>query len=565
MEKNKHKVLALKYRPKNFNELIGQDIMIETITNSIKLNKIPNAYLLTGIRGVGKTTTARIIAKSLNCQNGINNLCKNEMCESCNGITNSNHMDVLEIDAASKTGIDDVRELIESSKYKPTSAQYKIIILDEVHMLSKQAFNGLLKTLEEPPSHLKFIFATTEVKKIPVTIISRCQRFDLNRVLIKDLVINLKKILQLENGKISEGALTLIAKAAEGSVRDSLSLLDRALISQQIEEKEIDEIFVRKMLGIADKSKILNLLSFIFQGDQKKSISELREMINQGVDPNNFLNDLLETIYLIQQKKTLNNLDEDLSISESEQEVITKISKDISSDTIIIFWQLILKVLEELSIVSSPILSLEMLIVRLVHLKEIPSYENLLESLKKNQLDLGSKNDKIVPDLNISKKVFAKEENEIKKITKDQIKNTMQAKPILNPLNKKDLEKDVSLISVLSFEDLIFLTSKKKEISLKYDLENNVSLIKFSQGKLDISFNENLDKNFVRNLSEKLLEWTGVRWVITLAKGPGEKTYSELKKIRKKEILAQEEKGEIYKKIKNIFNDAELLDVKKKD
>jgi DNA polymerase III subunit gamma/tau len=565
MEKNKHKVLALKYRPKSFNELIGQDIMIETITNSIKLNKIPNAYLLTGIRGVGKTTTARIIAKSLNCKNGINNLCQNEMCESCSGITNSNHMDVLEIDAASKTGIDDVRELIESSKYKPTSAPYKIIILDEVHMLSKQAFNGLLKTLEEPPPHLKFIFATTEVKKIPVTIISRCQRFDLNRVPIKDLVINLKKILQLEKGKISEGALILISKAAEGSVRDSLSLLDRALISQQIEEKEIDEIFVRKMLGIADKSKILNLLSFIFQGDQKKSISELREMINQGVDPNNFLNDLLETIYLIQQKKTLNNLNEDLSISESEQEVISKISKDISNDTLIIFWQLILKVLEELSIVSSPILSLEMLVVRLVHLKEIPSYENLLETLKKNQLDPSSKNDKMTSDLNINKKTFTKEENEKKKIIKDQIKNTMQAKPLLNPLNKKESEKDASLISVLSFEDLIFLTSKKKEISLKYDLENNVNLIKFAQGKLDISFNENLDKNFVRNLSEKLLEWTGTRWLITLAKEPGEKTYSELKKIKKKEMLNQEEKSEIYKKIKNIFNDVELLDVKKEE
>ena len=256
MEKAKHKVLALKYRPKNFNELIGQNIMVETITNSIKLNKIPNAYLFTGIRGVGKTTTARIVAKSLNCANGITNLCAEEMCEHCESITNSNHLDVLEMDAASRTGIDDVRELIESSKYNPTSAKYKIIILDEVHMLSKQAFNGLLKTLEEPPPHLKFIFATTEVKKIPVTIISRCQRFDLHRVSVSDLLTNLKKILKIEKGKISDKALILIAKAAEGSVRDSLSLLDRALVSQDIEEKEIDEVFVRKMLGIADRSKI---------------------------------------------------------------------------------------------------------------------------------------------------------------------------------------------------------------------------------------------------------------------------------------------------------------------
>ena len=199
MEKTKHKVLALKYRPKNFNELIGQNIMVETITNSIKLNKIPNAYLFTGIRGVGKTTTARIVAKSLNCANGITNLCGEDMCEHCESITNSNHLDVLEMDAASRTGIDDVRELIESSKYNPTSAKYKIIILDEVHMLSKQAFNGLLKTLEEPPPHLKFIFATTEVKKIPVTIISRCQRFDLHRVSVSALLTNLQKILKIES------------------------------------------------------------------------------------------------------------------------------------------------------------------------------------------------------------------------------------------------------------------------------------------------------------------------------------------------------------------------------
>ena len=319
----KNKILALKYRPKNFNELIGQNIMAETIINSIKLNKIPNAYLFTGIRGVGKTTTARIVAKSLNCKNGINNLCKDDMCEQCEGITNSNHLDVLEMDAASRTGIDDVRELIESSKYNPTSAKYKIIILDEVHMLSKQAFNGLLKTLEEPPPHLKFIFATTEVKKIPVTIISRCQRFDLHRVSIDELLINLKRILKIENGKISEGALTLIAKAAEGSVRDSLSLLDRAIVSQNIEEKEIDENFIRKMLGIADRSKILNFLNSIFKGEQKKSIEQLRELVNEGIEPNNFLNDLLEIVYLIQQSKSLQG--KQLQIYESlnqKQEII---------------------------------------------------------------------------------------------------------------------------------------------------------------------------------------------------------------------------------------------------
>ena len=561
-----YKILALKYRPKNFKELIGQDIMVETITNSIKLNKLPNAYLLTGIRGIGKTTTARLIAKAINCNK---NFIQGEKCNQgeychCEEISNSKHLDVLEMDAASRTGIDDVRELIESSKYNPTSAKYKIIILDEVHMLSKQAFNGLLKTLEEPPPHLKFIFATTEVKKVPVTIVSRCQRFDLHRVSAKDLLENLKKILKIENGRVSEGALILIAKAAEGSVRDSLSLLDRALVSQNSGEKEIDEIFVRKMLGIVDRSKILNLLNFIFQGEQKKSIELLREMINQGIEPTNFLNDLLEIIYFIQQKKNIGNFDSDLSISESELKTIDSISNNINISTLIIFWQLILKVLEELSVVSNPILSLEMLIVRLVHLKDMPSYEKVLDSLKKNNLKQMEENNNKTIEPENDKKII-NDENQITTISKDQIKNTTQTKPVLSSLKPKNLVTKVTMEKVLSFEDLIYLSSRKKEIQLKYDLEKNVNLIKFSQGKIDISFNQNLDKNFVRNLSEKLLEWTGNRWVITLSKEKGQETFSKLQDIKKKEFLNREKKGEVYKKFKDIFSDGELLEIKKND
>ncbi len=559
-----NKVLALKYRPNNFKELIGQNIMAETITNSIKLNKLPNAYLLTGIRGVGKTTTARLIAKALNCSKNFladksNEHCK---CNNCEEISKSKHLDVLEMDAASKTGIDDVRELIESSKYNPTSAKYKIIILDEVHMLSKQAFNGLLKTLEEPPPHLKFIFATTEVKKIPVTIISRCQRFDLHRISIKDLTKNLKNILKAENGKVSDGAIKLIAKAAEGSVRDSLSLLDRALVSQNIEEKEIDENFIRKMLGIADRSKVLRLLNFIFHGEQKKSIDLLREMINEGIDPKNFLNDLLEIIFLIQQKKTLGDLDSELFVSEAEQKTISSIADNIDMSSLIVYWQFILKVIEELTIVSNPILSLEMLIVRLAYLKDMPSYENVLESLKQNNLNEKVNQSDLISGHNNKPKKIINESNDLTKISKDQIKNMIQTKPILSSLKlenseKKDLKKKIS-----SLEDLINLSSVKKEVQLKYDLENNVNLIKLSDGKIDINFNQNLDKNFVRNLSECLLNWTGDRWVITLSKEVGQKTYAELRNIKKKESLDNEKVGKIYKKFKNIFSDAELMEVK---
>ena len=566
MEKVVHKVLALKYRPKNFKELIGQDIMVETITNSIKLNKLPNAYLLTGIRGVGKTTTARLIAKAINCNK---NFIQGEKCNQgeychCEEISNSKHLDVLEMDAASKTGIDDVRELIDSSKYNPTSAKYKIIILDEVHMLSKQAFNGLLKTLEEPPPHLKFIFATTEVKKIPITIISRCQRFDLHRVRVKNLVENLKKILDVENAKIEEEALILIAKAAEGSVRDSLSLLDRVLVSENIDGKKIDKKFVRKMLGIADRSKTLNLLKLIFQGAQKQSIEQLREMVDEGIQPENFLNDLLEIIYFIQQKKSLGNFESELSISEAEQDIINSISEDINMTTLIVFWQFILKVIDELSVVSNPILSLEMLVVRLVHLKDMPTYDKLLDSLKKNNLDETKEDNNIIIESKNKKKII-NDENQITKISKNQIKNTIQTKPVLSSSKQKNLSTNIVKEKVSSFEDLIYLAGKKKEIQLKYDLEKNVNLIKFSEGKIDISFNQNLDKNFVRNLSTKLVEWTGNRWVITLSKETGEKTFSETQDIRKKELLNNEKKGEVYKKFISIFSDAELLEVKKND
>ena len=407
----------------------------------------------------------------------------------------------------------------------------------------------------------KIIFATTEIKKIPVTIVSRCQRFDLHRVSIKVLLDNLKKIARIEKGKISDEALRLIAKASEGSVRDSLSLLDRAIVSQHITEKEIDEVFVRKMLGIADRTKMLRLLNFLFQGDQKKLIQQLREMINEGIEPVNFLNDLLEVIYFILQKKNIGDFDSDLPISESEIDMINIISKDINISTLIIFWQFILKGLDELSLVTNPILSLEMLCIRLIYLKDMPSYEAVLDTLNKNNLNPPYENipgpDKPVPNLN--------EKKEINKISKEQIKNTTQMKPELASLNPKNLTQDTNLKNISSLEDLIKLSSEKKEVELKYDLEKNVNLIKFSDRKIDIGFNEKLEKNCVRNLSDKLLEWTENRWVITLTKGVGQKSFSKLQSIKRRELLEQEKKGEVFKKFKNIFSDGDLIDVSKKD
>ena len=366
---NNSKVLALKYRPTIFKDLIGQEIIAETIYNSIKNNRSANAYLFTGIRGVGKTTIARIVAKSLNCLNGIDQLCAKDFCENCKAISNSNHIDVLEMDAASKTGVDDVRDLIEFSRYGPTTAKYKIFIIDEVHMLSKQAFNALLKTLEEPPEYLKFIFATTEVKKIPVTVISRCQRFDLARVNSSNLFKFIKEVKDKEKGKIKDEALKLIVKISEGSVRDALSLLDRALLSQN-DKSEMDLKEAQKIFGFFDKSYLINLFKFLFKGNEEEVINIYRSIYNQGVEPKIFLNDFLEILYYIKNISSLKLYGTNFSLNDEEFKEIELISKEISPEILLLFWQFTIKTLSELDIVSNQNLSMEMFLIRLLYLKE---------------------------------------------------------------------------------------------------------------------------------------------------------------------------------------------------
>ncbi len=409
-----NKILALKYRPQEFKDLIGQEVMAETVTTAIKLGKTPNAYLLTGIRGVGKTTTARLIAKALNCQKNdkpSENCSSEKPCSSCNEIMQSNNIDVLEMDAASKTGIDDVRELIENSKYSPTSAKFKIFIIDEVHMLSKQAFNGLLKTLEEPPPRLKFILATTEVRKIPVTILSRVQRFDLKRVGLDKLLTLLQNISKKEGGKISIDALRLIGQASEGSVRDAISLLDRALITQNINKgKEIQDEDIRRMLGLADRNKLIVLFKEVLSGEQKKAIQMLREMIDSGLDAKNFLNDFLEIIYLFSRRINLGPIEKDVTISESEVKLIDEYSKKIDIQDIGLFWQLTIKSIDDLKILSNENLALEMYITQLIHLKNITpskieeniSIENENDQKKtKSNLKMDEKKFLLQPKINL--------------------------------------------------------------------------------------------------------------------------------------------------------------------
>ena len=539
---NNSKVLALKYRPQTFDDLIGQEIVAETITNSIKAEKIPNAYLFTGIRGIGKTTTARIVAKALNCSNGIDNLCKENFCESCKSISESSHIDVLEMDAASKTGVDDVRDLIEFSRYGPTSAKYKIFIIDEVHMLSKQAFNALLKTLEEPPEYLKFIFATTEIKKIPITVVSRCQRFDLSRIKSSELLEFIKKIKDKENGQISKDALKLIVKISEGSVRDSLSLLDRALLSLD-EGKELDLNSAQKIFGYFDKSQLIDLFELILKGEETKVISIYRKIYDQGVEPKVFINDFLELLYYFKNINSLTLESTNFSLNDEEFSKIKNLSNQIDSEVLILFWQFAISSLEEIDIVSNQHLSIEMFLIRLMHLSSVKS-ENKIENVEAH---LKSEN-------------FVKNtETELTSKTINQIKNVAQEEKI-KPEVQKEIEAE-NKININVFEDLIEICSKKKEIKLKYELEKNVNLVKFEKNRIEISFNESLDKDFVKDLSSKLFEWTGERWIITFSKLKGQMTLKDKQKNVKKQLIDEMKNSEIFKSVMDKFPDAELIDV----
>ena len=537
---NNSTVLALKYRPVNFDQLIGQELIGETIYNSIKLNKVPNAYLLTGIRGTGKTSIARIIAKVLNCKNGFENLCKDNFCENCEAITNSNHIDIFELDAASQSSVENTRELIEFSRYAPTSSKYKIYILDECHMLSKQAWASLLKTLEEPPEYLKFIFATTEIRKVPITIVSRCQRFDLSRIKSDQLFQFIKKITEKEKGRVTDEALKLIVKLSEGSVRDALSLLDRGLLSNS-QGEELDLIKAQKIYGYFDKSSLIELFQNLFKGDENKVINIYRKIYEAGVEPKIFLNDFLEILYFIKNISSIKLDGTNFSLNDDEFNAIDKISKTIDPKDIILFWQFTIDTIDELDIVANPNLCVEMFLVRLMYLKDFKD-----SVITKDKLD----------NTNNEKKTSASN-----KIV-DQIKNIAQQDEIKPKIKSQET---TSKLFINNFEELIELCIKKKEIKLKYELESNVNLVTFVEGRIEIAFNENLDKDFIKELSNKLYEWTNTRWIISLSKKKGLISKKQEEKTNKDKIFDNVKKSKICNTVLEILPDAELVEFKKNE
>ena len=535
------KVLALKYRPQTLDQLVGQKVIAESIFNSIKNNKIPNAYMFLGIRGSGKTSTARIVAKALNCENGIENLCMKNFCESCRSIIDGNNIDILELDAASKTSVDDVRELIEFSRYKPTSAKYKIFICDEVHMFSKSAFAALLKTLEEPPPYLKFIFASTDVKKIPVTIISRCQRYDLSRVNSQELFDYLVKIKNLENGKIDDNAIKLIVKLSEGSVRDSLSLLDRALLVEN-NGKELDLKKAQKIFGYFEKSIIIDLLEHILNGDEDNTLKLYKNVYSSGVEPKVFLNEFLETLYYLKNINFINLNGVNFDLNDQEFKKIKLLSEKIEKRDLLLLWQFTLNNIEKIDIIKNQHQFAEMFLVRSLYLKKI-----LKEKIK-------DENEEINQNFTIEKSELDIKTNP-KTETVDQLKNIEQEEKTPSNL---EVKKKITDIQIKSLKNLIEICDEKKELKIKYELENNVKLVSFKDQKIEISFNSNFDKNFVKELSAKLLKWTNKRWIIAFSKEVGMPTVKEQKKNTYVELLKKEKESDISKEIKKIFSDAEL-------
>ena len=424
-------------------------------------------------------------------------------------------------------------------------------------MLSKQAFNGLLKTLEEPPPSLKFILATTEVRKIPVTILSRCQRFDLKRVSVEQLCSHLKKIAEKENGKISKDAIKLIARTSEGSVRDSISLLDRALISQSIvENKIVEDTDVREMLGLADKSKVISLFKEVLNGNEKESLKYLNELINDGLDAKNFLNDILEVLYLFSRRISLGTIEKDMSVSESEVQMIEEYTKNIDMQDIGLFWQLTIKTIDDLRIVGNENLTLEMFIMQLVHLKNIEEGKEV-SNIKNNTNNISNEklSGKEIDDKPI--------ETNIPNQTKNQLKSTNQVKT--SPVKNLIKDDKIFKIDITSFQDLIDQAIKEKEIELKYDLERNVKLVSFNKGAIDISFNEKLNKNFIKNLTEKLLLWTGERWIISLSKNENVKSIYEKNLEDKNNKIDEFKKSKIAEDIQKTFPDAKLIDLKEEE
>jgi DNA polymerase-3 subunit gamma/tau len=559
-----YRVLARKYRPASFDDLIGQDAMVRTISNAFESGRIPQAWILTGVRGVGKTTTARILARALNYElpDGTvagPTITMPKMGVHCQAIIESRHIDVLEMDAASHNSVEDVRQINDAVRYAPVSARYKVYILDEVHMLSGAAFNALLKTLEEPPPHAKFIFATTEIRKVPVTVLSRCQRFDLRRVDAALLMKHLEGIATQENIEVEPAALALIARAAEGSVRDSLSLFDQGIAHAAGPVRAED---VRQMLGLADRVRVVDLFEALMKGDIAAALTELRAQYDIGADPSVVLSDLAEFTHFVTRVKVVPAVADDVSLSEAERvrgrAFATQLSMRVLSRT----WQMLLKGIGEVQASGRPVAAAEMVLVRIAYAADLPTPDDIVRSLGDN----GSAPTRAAGNGGAAAAATGAPQNFSPRY--EAPRGTFRSSAAASPRPADDPAARIDepapaepTMSVGSFEELIALAADKRDITTKMALERDVRLVRYEDGQLEIAVEPNAPKTLVHDLQRKLTAWTGKRWIVVVSKEQGAPTMRAQADARQAEVERDVQSDPLVQAVLNRFPGAKVVAV----
>ncbi|MGQ3671908.1 DNA polymerase III subunit gamma/tau [Xanthobacter sp. TB0136] len=537
-----YRVLARKYRPQNFDDLIGQEAMVRTLSNAFATGRIAQAYILTGVRGVGKTTTARILARALNYEPmdgspGGPSLDLSVPGKHCRDIIESRHVDVMEMDAASNTSINDIREIIESARYRPVLARYKVYIIDEVHMLSTAAFNGLLKTLEEPPEHVKFIFATTEIRKVPVTVLSRCQRFDLRRVEAGELATHLANICRQEHVSVEDEALSVIARAAEGSVRDSLSLLDQAIAhgGGTVSAEE-----VRRLLGLADKGRVIDLFEALMRGDMPRALAEFRDQYDAGADPAVILTDLADFTHLATRLKIVPETAQDAALVEVERTRGLAMAQGLSMRVLSRAWQMLVKGISEVQQAPKPAQAAEMVLVRLAYAADLPTPDEALRQMR----DMPAGGSAPAPSSGPAggggaRLALASGSGGAVHAVSAQPSSARpaQSAPVMSHPAPAGLPADAPRLTCLA--DVVALASAKRDLSLKHALEFAMRPVSFEQGRIEVSLVQGSSAQSLQDLSRKLTEWTGQRWLVSLSSKEGGQTIAE----KKAALQAEREEG----------------------
>jgi len=589
-----YRVLARKYRPLTFDDLIGQEAMVRTLSNAFDTGRIPQAWMLTGVRGVGKTTTARILARALNYQladgSGGPTITMPELGVHCQAIMESRHVDVLEMDAASHTGIDDVRQIIDGIRYSPVSARYKVYIIDEVHMLSEKAFNAFLKTLEEPPPHAKFVFATTEIRKVPITILSRCQRFDLRRIDADKLVTHLTRICEQENVKAAPEALGAIALAAEGSARDSLSLLDQAISHGG---GIVEAGTVRDMLGLADRAQVIDLFEAVMRGDMPASFAALRHQYDSGADPAVILSDLASFVHQVTRFKMVPDTAKDPSVTEVERVRGVDFAQKLSVRVLSRAWQILLKGIPEVQNAGRPVAAAEMVLVRLAYVADLPTPDEAVRALRSGgnvqgsgapqsgaaagsvpqsgaprQIDTAGLTDPVTAPLPVAPpdrpEAYAAPTMMAASFTSTGPSSgtsaaiaTASALPV-----RQEPVPDTNQVRLRRFEDVVAYAGEQRDIGLKMALENDVHLVRFEEGRIEFRLADGGSSTFPNTLARTLLSWTGQRWMITLSSEEGAETLREQREQKALERKNSATEHPLVRAVLNQFPGAQIVDVR---